>query len=212
MNARPNFLLITSDQHRWDALGVYRDQIKTPNLDCLAREGIVFDRAYTASPVCTPARVSMLTGHYPSRHGCYTIGTELPADYPTIPGLLSEQGYFTALLGKGHFSPCLAEGGLEASPRVFDEDFFSNWTGPWYGFDYVQLCIGHSNESLSAGMHYGAWLKERGIDRHRYFGTGNYEDHGAWDLPEEAHNSKWTVDVTIDAMERAAAGGQPFFL
>lgn len=55
-------LLITSDQHRWDALGVNNPVLKMPALDRWAREEIVFDRAYTPNPTCTPARVSVLTG------------------------------------------------------------------------------------------------------------------------------------------------------
>ena len=87
-----NVLLITSDQQRWDTLGVNNPAIQTPALDRLAREGIVYDRAYTCNPVCTPARVSVLTGHYPSRHGCYTIGTSLPEDYPTVPRAMTAAG------------------------------------------------------------------------------------------------------------------------
>ncbi|MBM4081539.1 MAG: sulfatase, partial [Planctomycetes bacterium] len=96
-----NVLLITSDQQRPDTIGRVNPAIRTPNLDRLATEGILFDRAYTVNPVCTPSRVTMLTGHYPSRHGCFHVGTSLPENYaPTLPGQLREAGYFTALLGK----------------------------------------------------------------------------------------------------------------
>ena len=92
-----NVLLITSDQHRWDALGCNSGMLETPALDRLAAEGIVYDRAYTCNPVCTPARASILTGQYPSRHGAYTIGTALPEDCLSIPGAMSDAGCFTAL-------------------------------------------------------------------------------------------------------------------
>ncbi|MGY8720231.1 MAG: sulfatase-like hydrolase/transferase, partial [Verrucomicrobiia bacterium] len=75
-----NVLLITSDQQRWDCLGRLNSAIKTPNLDRLADRGILFDRAYTVNPVCTPSRCSLLTGQYPSKHGCFHVGTNLPDD------------------------------------------------------------------------------------------------------------------------------------
>jgi len=212
-----NVLLITSDQQRWDALGSENPVLKTPALDRLAREGILFQRAYTCNPVCTPARASILTGHYPSRHGAYTIGTCLPEDYRTVPQVMSEAGCFTAICGKAHFQPCTNQplgdnGSMEAPPRIFDFDFFRNWSGPYYGFQLARLAIAHSKERNAASMHYGLWLKEQGVDLDRYFGWGAYADYGTWDLPEELHNSRWTADETIAAIDAARGSGRPFFI
>jgi len=209
---RPNILLITSDQQRWDTLGVYNPVIRTPRLDRLSAEGITYDRAYTPNPTCTPARCSILTGHYPSRHGCYCIGTSLPEDYPTVPQRLSREGYFTALLGKTHFQSCLSPESFEAAPHIHNQDFFRSWDGPFYGFDYAQLVIGHTVEKHACGMHYGLWLRDNGADLDRDFGNWEYSDFGTWELPEELHNSKWTADITIDAMDKAAEHDKPFFL
>ncbi len=213
-----NVLVITSDQQRWDALGVNSPVLKTPALDALAAEGIVCDRAYTPNPTCTPARVSLLTGHYPSRHGCYTIGTGLPEDYPTVPGALAEAGCFTAICGKAHYQPCTDQPlgtppeSIEAPPKCRDFDFFRRWSGPYYGFQHARLAIDHGHQRDAASMHYGLWLRERGVDVDRYFGNGRYEDYGAWDLPEEYHNSRWTADETIAAVDLAAEAGRPFFI
>lgn len=212
-----NVLLITSDQHRWDALGCNSNVLKTPALDRLAAEGIVYDRAYTCNPVCTPARVSILTGEYPSRHGCYTIGTSLPEDYPTLPQAMAEAGCFTAICGKAHFQACGNQpigdnGSFEAPPHIFDFDFFRGWSGPYYGFQHARLAIAHTNELNAASMHYGLWLRDQGIDLARYFGTGAYTDYGTWDLPEEYHNSRWTADETIAALDMAGDTGKPFFI
>ncbi len=68
-----NILFITSDQQRWDMIGLLDPHICTPNLDRLAASGMLFTRAYTANPVCTPSRVSMLTGQYP----CFSTNTTL---------------------------------------------------------------------------------------------------------------------------------------
>lgn len=212
-----NILLITSDQQRWDTLGCCNPKIKTPNLDRLASHGLLFDRAYTVNPVCTPTRVSILTGHYPSKHGCYTIGTSLNEDYPTVPAIMAKEGYFTALVGKAHFQACLNEpypdkGTLESAPHIYDREYFRSWNGPYFGFDYVRLVIGHADQELSTGMHYGIWLEEQGIDTKKYFGNTRYDDFGTWDLPEKYSNSRWTADETIKTIDMAQDKGQPFFI
>ncbi|MFW6304014.1 MAG: sulfatase-like hydrolase/transferase [Candidatus Sumerlaeota bacterium] len=213
-----NILLITSDQQRWDGLGKEMSVLKTPNLDKLADRGILFNKAYTPSPVCTPARVSILTGQYPSRHGCYTIGTSLPEDYPTCAEAMSSAGVFTALLGKAHFQPCTTDPtdyleSFEAPPHIFDFDFFREWSGPYYGFELAKLSIAHSCEKYAGSMHYGQWLKdEMGVELEDYFGNNAYTDFGPWSLPEELHNSRWTADETIEALEQAREDERPFFI
>ncbi|MBT3287264.1 MAG: sulfatase-like hydrolase/transferase [Victivallales bacterium] len=209
---QPNILLITSDQQRWDCMGIHNPHVRTPNLDRLAATGIAYDRAYTPNPTCTPARCSVLTGHYPSRHGCYCIGTNLPADYPTVPARLQEHGYYTALLGKAHFTSCLDPESFESAPHIHNEEFFRSWNGPFYGFEHAELVIGHSVEKHACGMHYGIWLKDQGVDMDRHFGNWEYADYGVWDLPEEFHNSKWTADITIGAIDRAQEQDRPFLL
>ncbi|MER3406371.1 MAG: sulfatase, partial [Chloroflexota bacterium] len=105
MSDRPNILLITSDQQHYSTLGVVNPRIKTPALDRLAAEGTRFTRAYCPNPVCSPSRSSIITGLYPSVHGCWTIGVKLPEDVPTIGQMLSAAGYATGLIGKAHFQP-----------------------------------------------------------------------------------------------------------
>lgn len=214
MQKQPNILLITTDQQRWDAIGYNNSAIKTPNLDRLASRGIVFDRAYTCNPVCTPARASILTGHYPSKHGAYTVGTSLPDDYPTIPGVLSRGGYFTGLLGKAHFRSCCSEGiSFESLPNVHNTEFFRKWNGPYHGFEHCRLIIGHTTEEYSAGMHYRAWLEDKKVDIKRYFGKQfEYSSFGAWELPEEFHPSRWIADETIKSIGMSQDQGKPFFL
>ena len=64
MEKKPNILIITTDQQRYDTLGINNRIIQTPNLDRLAREGCHYDRAYSPNPVCIPARHNMLTRTY----------------------------------------------------------------------------------------------------------------------------------------------------
>jgi len=212
MARRKNILLITTDQQRWDAVGFNNPIVKTPNLDRLAGEGIVFERAYTCNPVCTPARCSILTGHYPSKHGCYTIGTSLPEDYKTIPEYLNEHGYFTALIGKAHFQSCCTEGTFESPPFIHNTEFFNKWGGPYYGFEYARLAIGHATESHAGGMHYGAWLKSKGHNPEDFFGNNSYTEFGYWNLPEGLHPSSWVAEESVKAIELAEKEDRPFFL
>jgi arylsulfatase len=75
---RPNVLLITADEHRFDVLGCNGNPVvKTPHLDRLAREGINFQNHTCSAPLCTPARASILTGQYPRTHGARQVGYTL---------------------------------------------------------------------------------------------------------------------------------------
>jgi len=109
-DARPNIVFImTDDQGPW-AMGAAGDpNAITPNLDQLRAEGVLLSKCYTPTPVCSPARASVLTSRYGSELGItdYLSGdnTEAPGlspDTPTWPGLLSQAGYVTGLVGKYH--------------------------------------------------------------------------------------------------------------
>jgi arylsulfatase A-like enzyme len=211
---RPNILLITSDQHHASCLGSVNPRISTPALDRLAREGTRFDRAYSPSPVCTPARASIITGLYPSVHGAWTIGVKLPED------ALSDHGYATGLIGKAHFQPLAStpeSSSLEAQPTLRDLDFWRGFHGPWYGFDHVEVCRNHADES-HAGQHYALWLEEQGLANWRDYFVSWPPDpaapsrHGAWDLPEALHYNVWIADRANAFVDRAASSDQPFFL
>ncbi len=213
MPSRPNILLLLSDQQRADALGAVNDAIQTPHLDRLAREGTLFNRAFAPTPVCLPCRASLLSGRYPSTHGAAHNGAGLPEDYPQLlSSALADRGYYTHMIGKSHLTPCHDPLSKESSPFIHNRAYFRNWHGPWYGFEHADIAIGHSTEKHACGMHYGAWLEDRGVDTSRYFGHTAYEEFGAWDLPEEFHNSAWTAETTINGIRRAADSDQPFFI
>lgn len=208
---RPNVLFITTDQQHADTIhATGNEAIQTPNLDALAARGVSFGRTYAANPVCSPSRASILTGAYPSRHQCWNIGVRLDENQAFISDALSEGGYQTALFGKTHFQPVLSEGSFEATPNIFDRDFWRNWNGPYYGFQQVKMLHGHSDEISSSGMHYGAWLEDQGVDPTEFFGPGGGYREGKWELPEELHYTKWTADQTIEFIENRD-DSQPFF-
>jgi arylsulfatase A-like enzyme len=115
----PNVVLIVADDLGWADPGCYGSKYhKTPHIDRLAAEGMRFTQAY-AAPVCSPTRASIMTGQHPARLGITDwlpgrpdrpdqkllrppLVTGLPADVPTLPGLLKKAGYTTALIGKWH--------------------------------------------------------------------------------------------------------------
>lgn len=100
----PNVILITTDQQRYDTLGCNGNSfIHTPNLDELAAQGARFERAYCTNPVCTPSRVSIMTGQLPSHHGSYNIGTVAADASGFLSSVLTDAGYRTHQLGKAHF-------------------------------------------------------------------------------------------------------------
>jgi arylsulfatase A-like enzyme len=99
----PNVLFLMPDQWRGMDLGsMGNTQVRTPNLDRLAREGLQFRNAVANTPVCTPARGTLLTGKYP--HACKVPVNDvaLPANEPTIAKILAAYGYYTGFVGKWH--------------------------------------------------------------------------------------------------------------
>lgn len=216
---RPNILLITSDQQHYSMLGAVNNKLKTPNLDKLAEEGTLFERAYCSNPTCTPSRSSILTGMYPSEHGAWSLGTKLPESTPTISQYLQDNGYETALIGKAHFQPTLSTKkypSLESTDYLWNLDFWQNYNENFYGFKHVELLRNHTAEHW-VGQHYAIWLQEKGLSNWRdYFfkPTGKMRKKlmGRWNIPEEYHYNSWIAERTDYLLEEYRKNGKPFFL
>jgi arylsulfatase A-like enzyme len=214
MNAKKNILLITVDQMRFDHLGLKGVKgIETPNLDRLGREGIHFDRAYTSSPVCTPARLTLLTGQYPSSHGGYSIGVSVdPFPQRTLPAILGENGYKTALIGKAHFVARPHEASHFAGIDKPPLEFFRDHTGPYAGFDFVQMSTNHTTNGKPE-CHYGAWMEEQGVDYAEWYpnmnGRHDLSQTGVWNIPVQYHDTTWTTDCSREFISKQ--DGMPWF-
>ncbi len=148
MDQRPNVIVVMTDQQRGDCLGIEHTQghsrhpVLTPNLDRIAEDGVRFAQAYATSPVCIPARRSLLSGQWPSTHGMvgYLDGQEWHPEH-TLPSVLREAGYQTQLVGRSmHQHPRRKRFGYDEmviSPadysrwaeRHIDTDL---WADPWY--------------------------------------------------------------------------------
>jgi uncharacterized sulfatase len=214
----PNILLITSDQQHWRTLGRNNPEVRTPQLDRLAAEGTTFARAYCPNPTCSPTRASMITGRYPSQHGCWALGTKLPESEPTVGAGLVRAGYRTALVGKAHFQPLRSTPeypSLEAYPILQDRDFWRRFTGPFYGFERAELARNHADEA-HVGQHYALWMEEKGCANWRDYyrpPTGNHAgQRHRWEIPEEFHYDAWIAERTNALMADYAARAEPFFL
>jgi len=148
---RPNIILCMSDDQGWHETGYYGHPIlKTPALDQLSVEGLRFDRFYSAAPVCSPTRGSVMTGRHPNRYGCLKAAYSIRPEEITIADLLKNKGYATGHFGKWHLGP------------VKDSSF----TNPGKcGFDTWL--------SNAAGFNLDPSLSRDGGERKRYEGEGS---------------------------------------
>jgi choline-sulfatase len=106
-----NVLWLIADDHAAYVCGAYGNkQVKTPNLDKLAEDGIRFDQAFCSAPVCTASRQSFLTGKYPRTLGVTHLKTALPPGEDTLAKMLKRAGYATGAIGKMHFNSNLKHG------------------------------------------------------------------------------------------------------
>ncbi len=113
---KPNLLFLWTDEQRADTIAVYGGRYRTPALDRLAAESVVFDRAYVTQPVCTPSRSSVMTGLWPHQTGAVNNNIPLPAGTRVLPELLADSAYRTAYMGKWHLGD-----------EVFPQHGFEEW-------------------------------------------------------------------------------------
>jgi arylsulfatase A-like enzyme len=184
--ARPNVLLIVSDQHRVDALENHGTAVQTPHLAQLAREGVEFANAYTPIPLCTPARQALLRGKRPETFGglwnynhSSLVRVLEPTDY-AWPRALQDAGYATAYLGKWHVHP--------------DHDPTS------FGYDrYVpESAYGEHRATRAEADGFGPWPGWEG-----WLGATS-------PVPVEESRTHWFADETARTIAELAAGGGPW--
>jgi len=126
---RPNILFVLTDDHATRAVGAYGSGLnRTPQIDRLAAEGVVFERAYCGNSICAPSRASFLTGLHSHAHGKRTNLDHVDASQPTFVSSLRAAGYATALIGKWH---------LKCEPQGFDHWQMLPSQGSYYNPDVV---------------------------------------------------------------------------
>lgn len=197
---RRNVLLICVDQWRGDCFsGAGHPVVMTPFLDDWMRRGTRFDRAYSASPICIPARAALFTGLSQERHGRVGYRDGVPWDYDvTLAGTFGQAGYQTQAVGKMHVYP-------ERSRLGFDDVTLHD------GFLHF---VRDRHRDLAEVDDYVPWLQRRlGY-------AADYFDHGVdcnsvvarpWDKPEATHPTNWVVQRSIEFLRNRDAE-RPFFL
>ena len=209
---RPNILLITTDQQRFDGVGCNNPGfLRTPHLDRIAESGVNFTRAYCPAAVCTPSRVSIMSGQHLSRHGSYNVGVQPTCVDRFLSAVLAREGYWTAHIGKGHWYPFQTRGSPEEMKR--NGDGYGSPYRNFAGFDHAELAIGHSLWGTFG--HYEYWLRDQGIDPETVGSRALFEDDlndtSDWDLPSRFHSGEWTVQRALQLLEKRDSG-DPFFL
>ena len=140
---KQNILIVMADQLTALALGCYGNkEVKSPNIDRLADEGVLFESAYSSSPLCTPARYAFMTGQNISQCGGYDNAAYMPGTMPTFAHYMRLMGYKTCLSGKMHFVGADQLHGFEdrVTTDIYPADFgwIPDWTNPderidlWY--------------------------------------------------------------------------------
>ena len=229
---QPNILLIMTDQHRADHVGFGgNQQVRTPNLDRLAEQSRVFDRAYVANPICMPNRCSILTGRMPTSHGVLFNDRSLPPNANTFVKLLAKNGYHTGLVGKAHiqygmsrftarpmekepaFADVFEEGWdtLEHPDRYLDE---APVIDDFYGFKEVEFSIGHGD---AVGGHHYRWARDKGASHEELTSREPLKQSDSWwqvrqpSLPEEYYSTTFIAERSA-AFIAEQSNEQPWFL
>lgn len=150
---RPNILYIMADQLAAPLLKMHNpdSQILTPNLDSLAAKSVVFDAAYSPSPLCAPSRMSMITGLLPMKIGAFDNATSISSDIPTYAHYLRIQGYHTVLAGKMHFVGDQLHGyETRLTSDIYPGDF--GWVVDWDQPDTRLEWYHNASSILQAGV------------------------------------------------------------
>lgn len=110
-DTRPNIVIIIADDIGADDIGCYGNkEVKTPNIDKLAKEGLRFTNAFVATSSCTPSRAAIMSGRYPHNTGAAELHTSMTDEVAIFPDLLKRAGYYTAAAGKWHLGEAVQRG------------------------------------------------------------------------------------------------------
>jgi len=193
---QPNIIFILSDQHNAKVLGHKgHPNVKTPNLDRMATCGVRFENAITQNPICTPSRMSWLSGQYCHNHGYYGLYGPNPNGLPTILGHFKKFGYTTSAIGKIH----CPEYWVEDDADVFHET--------------CDCSVGGRSKK------YTDFLKSRKKEHlEDHISLPDFGDRGLQSmegcpskLSFEESQEGWIVSETLGFIKKAVNGNKPFF-
>lgn len=190
---RPNILIIHVDEHRIECLGAYgNSDIKTPNIDQLAADGVRYDNSFCPFPVCTPSRYSLLCGRYVHEHSGWTNRDTLAPIIATYPKILKAAGYRTKAVGKMHFTPTYLDVG-------FDEMVLAEQDGPGRWDDDYHRYL------MRRGLVDRNDMEDQLTREYRKYAPKKYWDTcGALvsNLPEEHHSTTWVAEEAMKTLRK----------
>ena len=192
-----NVLHVISDQHQAACTGYEgHPQAITPNLDRLASQGVRFTRAYTQNPICTPSRMSILSGQYCHNHGYYGLnGPSPPYDLPSVMSHFRRQGYRTAAMGKIH-TPDEPKNWLDGHCDMLAECYRYFSHPPWLSDEYTDYL-----------RMLGLLEQEDSVVLPEFPGVQQHEGRPS-NLPYEHSVEGWCVKKAIQFMD--GCGDEPF--
>ncbi len=206
-NKRPNIIMFLTDDQDKESINAYHGKTWSPNLDQMAREGILFHHAYVSSTVCTPSRYTFLTGRYAGNsyseyykdevkegtQGFPSFNMALENDRMNVGSILRKNGYVAGYVGKFHVSSDLD------FPQLYKEN------GPK---KINKRSARDSKETREKFKHNELWMqkyiKECGFSWAKHMYEGNMQ------RPYNSHNPGWTIQAALEFIEENK--GRPFYL
>lgn len=219
---KPNIILIMTDDQGWYDAGFNgNDVIKTPHTDLLASQGIILNRFYSASAVCSPTRASVLTGRNPLRMNIpYANSGHLKKEEITLPELLKHQGYATAHFGKWHLGT-LTKSEIDAN-RGGRPDFIQDYTLPTeHGYDQY-FCTESKVPTYDPMLYptqYGegeskrfGWRALHSIGTSQKYGTAYWVAENQKETTDlRGDDSRILIDRVLPFIENSRKEKKPFF-
>ena len=201
---RPNIILLMADQMRADCMGIVgHPDVKTPYLDSLAAEGVIYPHAYSACPTCVPARATLYTGMSQKKTGRVGYEDLVPWRYEhTLAGELSKAGYYTQCVGKMHVHPLrnnlgfhnvrLHDGYLHAYRRPNTPSYEDQRVADDY-YWWLKQELGITADPVDNGTDCNSWVAR------------------PWMYEEKYHPTNWVANECLDFLRRRDRD-MPFFL
>jgi arylsulfatase A-like enzyme len=173
---RPNILFIMSDDHSYQTISAYSDKLmKTPNIDRIADEGVIFGNSFVGNSICAPSRATLLTGKHTHKNGQINNSVIFDSSQVTFPKLLRAAGYQTALIGKWH---------LRSNPTGFDYWNIVPGQGQYYNPDFIEMGVKKKIEGYVTNITTDLaleWLNQRDKTKPFCLLLHNKAPHRTWE-------------------------------
>lgn len=204
-----NVLVVMTDQHSFRCFShMNHPDVKTPNIDRLAADGVVFENAHTQSPVCLPARVSFLTAQYVHTHRQFGFEGMQAPDTPLMPRAFKEAGYRTAMVGKLHIGSLPRECGAEFVSSTLCEDSWRVLGGGTAYEDYVK----EKGYAYPTDQTHGGIPNEVAPKSADPSEPHNVQMSGTSDIPLEDSVERWTANEALRYFKETEADERPFWM